>query len=350
MAGRPLGAPRSWWRRRRGGTGTRDAVAFAQLLDPVLSADLDQVPRLAVEAMLGLGYDAAAFALVDPVSGSVEQSEARGFPEGFADALGQQALLETAFRLRTTVEFREHSVPGALAAVGLRSVVVIPVDAGVSVACALVGARGGCGHDPRSLAGTLAACVGAALQRSPRAKPAPAGERHRTPLSRIDRLTGVGNRETADEMVAALSPGDAVVRVVLDHIPRITAVHGHEPGEDTVARLGGFLRQRLRADDGIARSEEQQFLLVLRNVGDAAPEVVDRLLDAWRRTAPRTTVSAGLAVHTALRRPGATAALAEIALHRAVRSGRDRSEEFRSPWPDGSGLDDLDPPATGLDG
>lgn len=142
-----------------------------------------------------------------------------------------------------------------------------------------------------------------------------------------DELTGLGNRRRASAELSRLVPSDAVVMLDLDHFKRVNDEFGHSAGDDVLRTLGAFLRERVRDGDSCARFGGEEFLLILRQAGSRAREIVDRLREEWNATVPVTTFSAGIAVHGAGQPPGTTLRLADAALYDAKNAGRDRVVE-----------------------
>lgn len=138
-----------------------------------------------------------------------------------------------------------------------------------------------------------------------------------------DDLTGLGNRRSASAALGRVAPDDALVMIDLDLFKRVNDEFGHAAGDDVLRGLGAFLRAAVRDADTCARYGGEEFVLVLRQAGDRARDVIDRLREDWNATLPPTTFSAGIAVHRAGRAPGATLRLADSALYEAKRAGRD---------------------------
>jgi diguanylate cyclase (GGDEF)-like protein len=140
-----------------------------------------------------------------------------------------------------------------------------------------------------------------------------------------DELTGVGNRRHGMEVLERLRPGDAVMVLDIDRFKDINDRHGHAGGDAILQDLGALLRRTMRGADAVARLGGEEFLVVARDPGTAAPRLAQRLVDEWRRTGPRTTISVGATVHTPADTPMDALARADRALYQAKRSGRDRS-------------------------
>ncbi len=139
-----------------------------------------------------------------------------------------------------------------------------------------------------------------------------------------DPLTGTGGRRLVPMLLERLEDGDALLLLDLDRFKQVNDEDGHIAGDAVLASLGGYLQERLRDRDSVARYGGDEFLLVLRGAGEAAGRAAERLIDGWRSLAPRTSFSVGVAVHRGPDRPEATLERADEALYRAKESGRDR--------------------------
>jgi diguanylate cyclase (GGDEF)-like protein len=138
-----------------------------------------------------------------------------------------------------------------------------------------------------------------------------------------DALTGVGNRRQADALLEQLKPGDAVALLDMDHFKAVNDRFGHTTGDEVLVGLAQYLDRSLRDGDRVARWGGEEFVIVMRQVGDYARSALERLAEGWRITLPLTTFSAGVAVHAADTPPGDTLACADAALYRAKAEGRD---------------------------
>ncbi|MEY2397442.1 MAG: hypothetical protein QOJ00_616 [Actinomycetota bacterium] len=133
-----------------------------------------------------------------------------------------------------------------------------------------------------------------------------------------DALTGVPTRAGGQRAVGSMRPGDAVAMVDLDGLKITNDSSGHAAGDAELIALARHLSDGVRRGDTVARWGGDEFVVVLRDGGDAAFAVVDRL-----RASSPTSFSAGVAVH---RRgtPDDTLAEADAALLSAKRAGGSR--------------------------
>jgi diguanylate cyclase (GGDEF)-like protein len=140
-----------------------------------------------------------------------------------------------------------------------------------------------------------------------------------------DELTGVGNRRHGMAALSRLRPGDAVLLLDLDRFKQVNDRDGHAGGDAVLAAFGELLRSSMRGADSVARLGGEEFLVVASQVGGSAGAMGERLVECWRGTAPRTTVSVGVTVHREGEAPEQVLARADRALYDAKRAGRDRS-------------------------
>jgi diguanylate cyclase (GGDEF)-like protein len=140
-----------------------------------------------------------------------------------------------------------------------------------------------------------------------------------------DELTGVGNRRHGMAALERVRPGDAVFVLDLDRFKEVNDRDGHAGGDAVLVELGAMLQDRMRAVDTVARLGGEEFLVVASQVRTSTSVLAERLVEDWRRTAPRTTISVGATVHERGETPAELLARADGALYAAKRSGRDRS-------------------------
>jgi diguanylate cyclase (GGDEF)-like protein len=180
----------------------------------------------------------------------------------------------------------------------------------------------------------LAAIVGSALA---------AANRHGdvTALSRLDALTGLGNRRRLDEDLAAtwasLDPerrrGSAVVMVDVDHFKHFNDRNGHAAGDEALRAVAGALRAGVRDHDRVYRYGGEEFTVLLADVDrDAAERIAERIRVgvaqsevAGRAAQPggALTVSVGVALVAGLDAVESLR-LADLALYEAKAAGRNR--------------------------
>ena len=127
-------------------------------------------------------------------------------------------------------------------------------------------------------------------------------------LADHDSLTGLGNRRTFLERVAAECARSrrygrpfSVVVCDIDGLKELNDRYGHEAGDAALVRLADVVRERLRSTDGAYRLGGDEFALVLIEAGEAeAAEAVERIraalpVEGDRRLA-RLGASFGVAV------------------------------------------------------
>jgi diguanylate cyclase (GGDEF)-like protein len=142
--------------------------------------------------------------------------------------------------------------------------------------------------------------------------------------SMLDALTGIGNRRHADRALATVGPGDGVTILDLDHFKRVNDRYGHAVGDRVLFDLANYLAHTIRDGDTVARFGGEEFLIVMKRVGDQAEPTVTRLAQGWRELDPVTSFSAGVAVHFGKEKAAETLARADAAMYEAKRAGRNR--------------------------
>jgi diguanylate cyclase (GGDEF)-like protein len=126
----------------------------------------------------------------------------------------------------------------------------------------------------------------------------------------------------------------ALIALDLDHFKQVNDTFGHLVGDQVIAEAGELLRANARADDVVARTGGEEFIVLAPNTNaEGAQQLAARITEAFRRRTfaePRArvhvTVSAGI-VADQVRDDGVAEALrarADEALYAAKRSGRNR--------------------------
>jgi diguanylate cyclase (GGDEF)-like protein len=139
-----------------------------------------------------------------------------------------------------------------------------------------------------------------------------------------DALTGIGNRRHADRALATLGAGDGLAMIDLDHFKKVNDRYGHAVGDRVLYDLANYLATTIRDGDTVARFGGEEFLIVMKRVGDQAETTIERLAQGWRDLDPVTSFSAGVAVHFDGESSAETLARADVAMYDAKRAGRNR--------------------------
>lgn len=170
-----------------------------------------------------------------------------------------------------------------------------------------------------------------------------------TALAVRDDLTGLFSRRHFQDSLErhcrlALQDGRpfCLLALDLDGFKLVNDAHGHAAGDDCLKRFGDVARARLRGADEIARIGGDEFGVILPDT--LLPEAV-RLAEAVREavaeevirtgtTELRLTLSVGVAEWNRERcaTPATLKAVADKALYRAKREGRNRTASARPAW------------------
>jgi diguanylate cyclase (GGDEF)-like protein len=155
-------------------------------------------------------------------------------------------------------------------------------------------------------------------------------------LSTTDTLTGLSNRRhlmdlLSLEMDRAKRAGQAfsILMLDVDHFKKYNDSHGHQAGDEVLARVGAVLRDSIRPYDCAARYGGEEFLVMLSATSlDRARESAERIrkqVRAEQFDGGSVTLSIGVAEYPS---QGNTAesviGQADAALYEAKRAGRDR--------------------------
>lgn len=159
-----------------------------------------------------------------------------------------------------------------------------------------------------------------------------------------DPLTGLKNRRHFDEIfaheAAIARRGSTLTLVMLDidHFKQFNDVHGHEAGDTVLVATARLISEHFREADVICRLGGEEFVVIMPGASaEQATEAVERMLDAMRRhcfihggeALGYVSLSCGVASYPAhANDPLELVRLADQALYRAKRCGRDRSETY----------------------
>lgn len=172
-------------------------------------------------------------------------------------------------------------------------------------------------------------------------------QRHLLSIGRTDPLTGCLNRrafeERADAAVdRARQTGEplSVLSLDLDHFKAVNDTYGHAAGDLVLKALAGVLNNQARSSDLLFRVGGEEFLLLLPH---AAEPSLAAIADRFRLAVETIPVLvASTTLHITVSLGGATlhpsdltfnhlVARADLALYRAKRAGRNRTELAPAP-------------------
>ncbi|HWJ76135.1 MAG TPA: PleD family two-component system response regulator [Kaistia sp.] len=161
-------------------------------------------------------------------------------------------------------------------------------------------------------------------------------------LTRIDGLTGLGNRRYFDEYIQAewrraarTGSQMSLIMIDVDYFKRYNDTYGHLAGDEVLKKVAGVIQSGAsRPADLAARFGGEEFIIVLLDTpleaaGMAAERLVQRVRDlAIAHGDSHLTISAGVATvtpHEGLT-PESVINAADLALFRAKSAGRGRVE------------------------
>jgi diguanylate cyclase (GGDEF)-like protein len=139
----------------------------------------------------------------------------------------------------------------------------------------------------------------------------------------IDSLTGLLNRRMLDRALGRLAGKDTVILLDLDHFKHVNDEFGHAAGDDVLRAFGRALRSAGRGSEVIGRFGGDEFVGVLDAPGNGPDVFLERFRRDWLAARPLpVTFSAGVA--RSVGDPDETIGLADEALYRAKKAGRDQ--------------------------
>ena len=263
-----------------------------------------QVLDRVVGAVTALGYDGASLSIVDRRSNSFRVEHAEGIAAVSTGAASATSVLAADVRdSRAPVVVadlaRSTRSTGAIADVGIRTGVGVPVFANGEVAGVLLG----CHLRNRQVSRTdvdalvlLAAAAGKALDAARTLAVEQKLTQRLQHIAETDPLTGAVNRRGASTLLEQLRRGDALAILDLDHFKRVNDELGHQAGDRTLVLLAAHLEATLRRTDHIIRFGGEEFLIILPRTRVADAEaLMERIRVSWERSAPHATMSVGIA-------------------------------------------------------
>lgn len=295
--------------------------------------DADKVLEGSMDSLIELGFDGGVFNLVSEDGQTFRTFVARNLPSDYEQPFHPLTYGITGVVVREQKpliidDYLNH--PVAIPSIKNAGYVVfggVPVWAEDKVIGVLLAGRKNkrrISPQDREALERLAAQASGALMNARKFENEQRTAQQNAESSMRDPLTGLGNRRQIDATLAKLLPNDAVLMIDLDRFKSVNDTDGHAAGDALLAKLGGFLKSQMREGDSAGRYGGEEFLLVLKAIGDDARPAAEQIAQAWRDSKPRTTMSIGVAVH----RFGATAEdtvkRADTAVYEAKHTGRDR--------------------------
>lgn len=320
--------------RERARRAARSFATVGRATSRLVTLEAEGVLDTVVDTVIELGYDGVNLSMLNRGTGTFHPEHPRGIAEAYTTAEFPLDAGLTGLVVRTgepvVVDDYRTSPLGleAIRASGARTAIGVPVVADgqiVAVLLALVGRVRPVQDEDLEALKTLAAHAGAALSALRKLE----AEQHLAAAnaleSRTDPLTGIANRRRAQELLAELSPGDAVALLDLDRFKAVNDTLGHAAGDQLLREFALFLAAHIRAGDHLARFGGEEFLIVLPKTPiSGAALLLERLRRRWEDTVPTATFSAGAAEHEDGDYAPATLARADVALYQAKDGGRNR--------------------------
>jgi diguanylate cyclase (GGDEF)-like protein len=164
-------------------------------------------------------------------------------------------------------------------------------------------------------------------------------------LSRVDQLTGVGNRralrEKLDDLVLVHARDKQPMSLIildLDDFKIVNDQHGHLTGDDVLIKICTLMRQRIRATDYLFRYGGDEFMILANNsdlsTSSVLAEDIRRLIDgAQHAEHGRVSVSIGVSEYRLGESPDQWLARADSAMYSVKRSGKNAVSTDQSESP-----------------
>ncbi len=295
--------------------------------------DTDKVLAGSMDSLTELGFDGAAFNLLSEDGQTFRTFIARNLPSDYEQPFhpltyGITGIVVQEQKPLIIDDYPNHAVAvPAIKNAGFLVFAGVPVWAEDKVIGVLLAGRKNkkrISPQDREALERLAGQASGALINARKFEEERRTAQHHAESSMRDPLTGLGNRRQIDATLTKLFPNDAVLMIDLDRFKSVNDTDGHAAGDALLAKLGGFLKSQMREGDSAGRYGGEEFLIVLKAIGDDARPAAERIAQAWRDSKPRTTMSVGVAVHRFGITAEDTVKRADEALYEAKHTGRDR--------------------------
>ena len=159
-----------------------------------------------------------------------------------------------------------------------------------------------------------------------------------------DTLTGLKNRRALDHVLARVTErrektGFGLMHIDLDYFKSVNDTYGHAAGDFVLQRAAEIFVEETRADDIVARSGGDEFVIVLTNCPDRkklnaiARRIIKRLEQPidYKGVACRVSASIGITISDIYQQPAPNRMCddADKALYQSKRKGRARHTIFQ---------------------
>lgn len=151
--------------------------------------------------------------------------------------------------------------------------------------------------------------------------------------ARNDPLTGLGNRRQLAEFLNTLGSNEFCFLITdIDFFKKINDTYGHDVGDEVLQQLATLLKESIRSTDLVARVGGEEFCIIFPGTNiETSARLAESLRQAVHIKAFQTrlgaipvTISIGIAAHQPGTSHAATFKLADEALYRSKRNGRNQ--------------------------
>ena len=162
-------------------------------------------------------------------------------------------------------------------------------------------------------------------------------------LSLTDELTGLWNRRAFDSRIeTAVFEAEhtrtplTLLMIDVDSFKALNDTFGHAHGDEVLAQVGDVIRRAVRTEDVAVRYGGEEFAVIMPGADTTGGQVlskrINRMLDSVRWKYRPVTVSIGIASHARDLSSDDLLNMADQAMYRAKRNGKNCSIAFEREW------------------